>query len=128
MALIKCPECGKEISDKALFCPNCGYNNAENEENTSVYKLPITYQILGFVSVFAIIVGILIGIIQLVNKASSSAVITSFAIAASGIPLFVFFQIANDIHYIAFLAEKQKIYDVRQQNDTVQKQGDSQHK
>ena len=25
MALLKCPECGKEISDKATSCPNCGY-------------------------------------------------------------------------------------------------------
>lgn len=25
MALIKCPECGKEISDKAINCPNCGF-------------------------------------------------------------------------------------------------------
>ncbi|MBO5023092.1 MAG: zinc ribbon domain-containing protein [Clostridia bacterium] len=25
MALIKCPECNKEISDKAGSCPNCGY-------------------------------------------------------------------------------------------------------
>ena len=24
MALIKCSECGKEISDKAAACPNCG--------------------------------------------------------------------------------------------------------
>lgn len=24
MALIKCPECGKEFSDKAQACPNCG--------------------------------------------------------------------------------------------------------
>ena len=24
MALISCPECGKEISDKAAACPNCG--------------------------------------------------------------------------------------------------------
>ncbi|TGY91001.1 zinc ribbon domain-containing protein [Petralouisia muris] len=24
MALIKCSECGKEISDKATICPNCG--------------------------------------------------------------------------------------------------------
>ena len=24
MALIKCPECGKEISDKAGACPHCG--------------------------------------------------------------------------------------------------------
>lgn len=25
MAMIKCPECGKDISDKAVSCPNCGY-------------------------------------------------------------------------------------------------------
>lgn len=24
MALIKCPECGKEISESAVSCPNCG--------------------------------------------------------------------------------------------------------
>ena len=24
MALIKCSECGKEVSDKAKACPNCG--------------------------------------------------------------------------------------------------------
>jgi hypothetical protein len=28
MALIKCPECGKEISDKAASCPHCGIPNA----------------------------------------------------------------------------------------------------
>ena len=25
MALIKCPECGKAVSDKAEACPNCGF-------------------------------------------------------------------------------------------------------
>lgn len=25
MALINCPECNKEISDKAVACPNCGF-------------------------------------------------------------------------------------------------------
>lgn len=25
VALIKCPECGREVSDKAISCPNCGY-------------------------------------------------------------------------------------------------------
>ena len=25
MAMIKCPECGKEVSDKAAVCPNCAY-------------------------------------------------------------------------------------------------------
>ena len=33
MALINCPECGKEISDKATSCPNCGnpMNNKPKE-------------------------------------------------------------------------------------------------
>ena len=31
MALIKCPECGKEISDKASTCPSCGCPIATNE-------------------------------------------------------------------------------------------------
>lgn len=26
MALIKCPECGKEVSDTAVNCPECGFN------------------------------------------------------------------------------------------------------
>lgn len=29
MSLIKCPECGKEVSDRANACPNCGYPIAE---------------------------------------------------------------------------------------------------
>ena len=34
MAIIKCPECNKEISDQANSCPNCGYvlNNQKNKE------------------------------------------------------------------------------------------------
>ncbi|MDR2077025.1 MAG: zinc-ribbon domain-containing protein [Desulfovibrio sp.] len=25
MAIIACPECGKEVSDKAADCPHCGF-------------------------------------------------------------------------------------------------------
>lgn len=32
MALINCPECGKEVSDKALKCPDCGYVLKEEEK------------------------------------------------------------------------------------------------
>ncbi len=32
MALIKCPECKKDISDKADNCPNCGYKILESEK------------------------------------------------------------------------------------------------
>lgn len=33
MALIKCPECGKEISDKATICPHCSLNIEEYEKH-----------------------------------------------------------------------------------------------
>lgn len=35
MSLIKCEECGKEISDKAVSCPNCGARNKNNNETAS---------------------------------------------------------------------------------------------
>lgn len=33
MALIKCEECGKEISSEALTCPHCGATTAEGKRN-----------------------------------------------------------------------------------------------
>lgn len=33
MALIKCPECGKEISDKAPACIHCGFPLNQEEKN-----------------------------------------------------------------------------------------------
>ena len=32
MAIIKCPECGHVVSDKAPFCPNCGVKIAGNPD------------------------------------------------------------------------------------------------
>lgn len=34
MALIKCPECEREVSDNAEKCPNCGYPLTQNKPNT----------------------------------------------------------------------------------------------
>jgi Ribosomal protein L7/L12 len=37
MSLINCPECNREISDKAESCPHCGYpfKNSESVDNKS---------------------------------------------------------------------------------------------
>jgi hypothetical protein len=41
MALIKCPECSKEISDKASACPNCGCPLSEMVKGGTVrIKMP----------------------------------------------------------------------------------------
>lgn len=53
MALINCPECGKEISDKALSCPNCGNPmnqtidviQPKNEELLKFPELPANLEI-----------------------------------------------------------------------------------
>ena len=39
MSLIKCPECGKEISDIAESCPNCGYPIKRKLNSNSSIKL-----------------------------------------------------------------------------------------
>lgn len=35
MALIRCPECNREISDKATACPGCGYPLKDNTREIS---------------------------------------------------------------------------------------------
>lgn len=32
MAIVTCPDCGREISDSAIICPNCGYPYQKNSE------------------------------------------------------------------------------------------------
>lgn len=42
MSLIKCPECGREISDQAVSCPGCGYSymvEKRNKKNTANHDL-----------------------------------------------------------------------------------------
>lgn len=45
MALIKCPECGKEISDKAASCPNCGFPIAQGSITQEPPQKPKEYDI-----------------------------------------------------------------------------------
>ena len=62
MALIKCPECGKEYSDTAKRCPDCGYverktfSKVENwKRNDGIQKLIIFLGVVGILA--AIVIG-----------------------------------------------------------------------
>lgn len=46
MALIKCPECGKEISDKASACPNCAYPFGNNNHVVDELKKQSEYKMI----------------------------------------------------------------------------------
>ena len=75
MALIKCPECGKEISDKAERCPKCGYLLRKNEmsdiEEHGVTRRPQMKKtvIIIICSVIMLVIVVGVGISQFVfNK------------------------------------------------------------
>ena len=38
MALVKCPDCGKQVSDKAQTCPDCGYPIQEVANLVTIQK------------------------------------------------------------------------------------------
>ena len=61
MALIKCPECGKEISDTAKACPNCGYR---------LKKLDIAKH--KKISTYILIIGILLFVCSIIWIISTS--------------------------------------------------------
>ena len=81
MALIFCPDCGKEVSDNANICPNCAYplSKLRNQPQpfTPVYQnnqLVIAGYIAVFLSffifpIFFMIIGIILGIINLTKGA-----------------------------------------------------------
>lgn len=71
MALINCPECGKEISDTCESCIHCGYKLTNNSNNTdskdkkaNKKKVPI----IAILLIIVIIIGIGIASILIINS------------------------------------------------------------
>lgn len=52
MALISCPECGKQISDKASSCPNCGTPIAEKKVKVHFFRKKSVYGVIATGTVF----------------------------------------------------------------------------
>src|SRR5699024_10336211 len=50
MSLIKCKECGNEISDEAKICPKCGVKTEKaNQQSKSIKILVIAILIIGII-------------------------------------------------------------------------------
>lgn len=64
MALIKCSECGKEISSEAKFCPGCGKPQTK-PKGMSLYKSGVFWAfVVGGVIAAALVIYIIVGINQ----------------------------------------------------------------
>lgn len=67
MALIKCPECGKEVSDTIKTCPHCGYK-IKNRKMSK--KIQIVFALLiVLVIILALFIGMLLHRSKQYNKA-----------------------------------------------------------
>ncbi len=66
MAIIKCSECGKEISDKASMCPNCGCPvsamESETKDDVGTNKDQIGKKKFNFITIVAIVVVMIIAL------------------------------------------------------------------
>lgn len=51
MSLIKCPECGKQVSDQANACPDCGYPIKANNTKGKV-AIKIANGLAGTVKIY----------------------------------------------------------------------------
>jgi len=63
LALISCPECGNDVSDKAKACPNCGCPVNEKNGSDSKDAVSDVWEKQGCIGKFAIPIGCLIPII-----------------------------------------------------------------
>lgn len=78
MALVKCPECGKEVSDKAVSCPNCAYpfeksNHVVNElkrqsENTIICQKKKVFKVFLMLTIICSACWIIMFFWQMENK------------------------------------------------------------
>ncbi|MGN0366749.1 MAG: hypothetical protein ACI4E5_12535 [Suilimivivens sp.] len=97
MALIKCSECGKEISDKAENCPNCGcpvqnnvtenstdIKNEQKSKKGKVSGMSIAALILSILGC-TFIIGIILAIIDLCKKDGRNKSCSIVALVICGI-------------------------------------------
>lgn len=88
MAMIKCRECGKEISDMAETCPNCGWITQRGQTKSKAKGLAVDYMFciveliagpllfvsgLGKLSIFKMLLGALLAICGFVSLMIVSA-------------------------------------------------------
>lgn len=90
MALIKCPECGKEISDKAIACPECGC--PMNDQKPVVVRKDYKARAKAF-TIAGIIVFLLTGVVAIANSSKMSGLKARYVMGNGGMyPVYSFVE------------------------------------
>lgn len=112
--IIFCPECNKELSSKATMCPSCGYElkGSKNIQKNSKDTLSLVGMILGFCSVIAWIIPLLGFPCTIVGIILSSCSMNSNkkGFAITGLILCIVFLVVTLINSIIGAAIGAEIY------------------
>ena len=121
MALIKCPECNEEISDKAKKCIHCGYplNNIEKKEEPKPkkeVKKESTKQLDGLTSAWLIIATLIcfgIAFLELVSPIAFHLETNTFIIGSlsfnTKINILLILDVLLGVSYINIMLSKNKL-------------------
>ena len=98
MAMIKCKECEKEMSDHAKICPHCGYafkniNNGNDSSKGENYNMALASLICSFFGITSI-VSLILGIIVLNSnkgKQNSAKTMATISVIISSVFMFIVF-------------------------------------
>lgn len=85
MAMINCPECGKEISDKATTCPNCGNPLKRKQLETPVIEPSDVVTKLNKCLLISFIIGLLYSVYSIVYWSGASATYSGAEAIGAGI-------------------------------------------
>jgi uncharacterized membrane protein YvbJ len=80
MALINCPECGRDVSDRADKCPKCAYPISGDQTPNKVQTIEQTSKKLKKQTLFSILTIILGIIVMIVSIAFKSDTIKYFGL------------------------------------------------
>ena len=99
-----CKNCGKEINDNAVICPNCGVQVQEvNQPDVNVQQSNNTIAIVGFVLSFLVaLAGLICSIIGYKNAVKENAPYKGLALA--GIIISAVSMILSFILYVTVFA------------------------
>ena len=109
MALIKCPECGREISDRAVFCPHCGFPLSENksfedeEENKAEIQKLCTFmgsKSIATPIVAAVLIEVIVGILLAIGLNTSRGFLIFALVAGLFLEITIPFMLVHDIKEI----------------------------
>lgn len=127
MALIKCPECKKKVSDQCEKCPHCGYplksisqiENSENQDATAVAltQKPFYKRLWLWIIVGIVLVGLALSTLLFLNHD------TKPKLDENGNPVFV--ELTNEVYTNAkkykgyYINIKGKVFQVMSDNGNV---------